>query len=48
MVCLYRRNTPRLAGTDLRQPERVKSLEIFFSNDKKSGDFTKSSENELI
>ena len=30
------------------QPERVKNLEIFFSSDKKSGDFTKSSENELI
>jgi hypothetical protein len=27
------------------QPERVKNLEIFFSSDKKSGDFTKSSEN---
>ena len=30
------------------QPERVKNLEIIFSSDKKSGDFTKSSENELI
>jgi hypothetical protein len=30
------------------QPERVKNLEIFFSSDKKSGGFTKSSENKLI
>jgi hypothetical protein len=30
------------------QPERVKNMEIFFSSDKKSGDFKKSSENELI
>jgi hypothetical protein len=45
---------PKVEGTPVSshcqtcQPERVKNLEIFFSSDKKSGDFTKSSENELI